>query len=31
MVKVGWVKIKLDNPSQVDELLDLAAYEKITG
>ena len=28
----GWmVKIKLDNPSQVDELLDLAAYEKITG
>ena len=27
----GWmVKIKLDNPSQVDELLDLAAYEKIT-
>ena len=28
----GWmVKIKLDNPSQVDELLDLTAYEKITG
>ena len=28
----GWmVKIKLDDPSQVDELLDLAAYEKITG
>ena len=28
----GWmVKIQLDNPSQVDELLDLAAYEKITG
>ena len=28
----GWmVKIKLENPSQVDELLDLAAYEKITG
>ena len=28
----GWmVKIKLDNPSQVDALLDLAAYEKITG
>ena len=27
----GWmVKIKLDDPSQVDELLDLAAYEKIT-
>lgn len=28
----GWmVKIKLDNPSQVNELLDLVAYEKITG
>ena len=28
----GWmVKIKLDNPSQVDELLDLVAYEKITS
>ena len=28
----GWmVKIKLDDPSQVDGLLDLAAYEKITG
>ena len=28
----GWmVKIKLDNPSQVDELLDLVAYEKIIG
>ena len=28
----GWmVKIRLDNPSQVNELLDLAAYEKITG
>ena len=28
----GWmVKIKLDDPSQVNELLDLAAYEKITG
>ena len=28
----GWmVKIKLDNPTQVNELLDLTAYEKITG
>mgnify|MGYP006233513731 FL=1 len=28
----GWmVKIKLDDPAQVNELLDLAAYEKITG
>ena len=28
----GWmVKIKLDDPSQANELLDLAAYEKITG
>ena len=28
----GWmVKIKLDDPSLVDGLLDLAAYEKITG
>ena len=28
----GWmVKIKLDDPSQVDGLLDLPAYEKITG
>ncbi len=27
----GWmVKIKLENPSQVSELLDLASYEKIT-
>ena len=28
MVMVGWLKL-LDNPSQVDELLDLAAYEKL--
>lgn len=28
----GWmVKIKLENPSQVSELLDLASYEKITS
>ena len=28
----GWmVKIKLNDPVQVNELLDLAAYEKITG
>lgn len=28
----GWmVKIKLENPSQVSELLDLASYEKITN
>lgn len=28
----GWmVKIKLNDPTQVNELLDLAAYEKITG
>ena len=28
----GWmVKIKLNDPAQVNELLDLAAYEKITG
>ena len=28
----GWmVKIKLNDPAQVNDLLDLAAYEKITG
>lgn len=28
----GWmIKIKLENPSQVSELLDLASYEKITS
>ena len=28
----GWmVKIKLDDPTQVNELLDFTAYEKITG
>ena len=28
----GWmVKIKLENPSQVSDLLDLASYEKITN
>ena len=28
----GWmVKIKLENPSQVSELLDLTSYEKITS
>ena len=28
----GWmVKIKLENPSQVSELLDLVSYEKITS